>query len=229
MSKSTKTPFKIDFITLFPEMMESVLSSSILGRARGKGLVETKMINPRDNSDKRRKVDDRPFGGGPGMILMAEPLHQAIKKSSTKKTRVIFMSPQGRPFDQKTARRLSQEKHLLLVCGHYEGVDERLRDDFDEEISIGDYVLTGGELPALVLADAVIRLLPETLKKPEATLQESFSGPELDFPQYTRPRVWRGKKVPEILLSGNHERIGQWRRVAAKKITLRKRPDLIAP
>lgn len=229
MSKSTKTPFKIDFITLFPEMMESVLSSSILGRARGKGLVETKMINPRDNSDKRRKVDDRPFGGGPGMILMAEPLHQAIKKSSTKKTHVIFMSPQGRPFDQKTARRLSQEKHLLLVCGHYEGVDERLRDDFDEEISIGDYVLTGGELPALVLADAVIRLLPETLKKPEATLQESFSGPELDFPQYTRPRVWRGKKVPEILLSGNHERIGQWRRVAAKKITLRKRPDLIAP
>lgn len=229
MSKLTRTSLRIDFITLFPEMIESVLNQSILGRARTSKAVETRFINPRDFSrDKHRKVDDRPYGGGTGMVLMAEPIHQAIKNTKTKKSRVILLSPQGKCFDQKSALRLSQETHLILVCGHYEGLDERLKNDFDEEISIGDYVLTGGELPALVLSDAVIRLLPGVLKKPEATTLESFSGPTLDFPQYTRPRIWHGKKVPEVLLSGDHERISQWRSITAKSVTRRKRPDLIA-
>jgi tRNA (guanine37-N1)-methyltransferase len=210
-------------------MMESVLSQSIIGRARESHAVETNLINPRNFSgNKHRKVDDRPYGGGAGMILMANPVHQAIKSATTKKSRVILLSPQGRRFDQATAMRLSRESHLILVCGHYEGLDERLKNDFDEEISIGDYILTGGELPALVLSDALIRLIPGVLKKPEATALESFSGRWLDFPQYTRPQVWRGKKVPAVLLSGDHERINEWRNIEAKKITRRKRPDLIA-
>jgi len=229
MSRSTKPRVRIDFVTLFPEMMESVLSQSIIGRARESHAVETNLINPRNFSgNKHRKVDDRPYGGGAGMILMANPVHQAIKSATTKKSRVILLSPQGRRFDQATAMRLSRESHLILVCGHYEGLDERLKNDFDEEISIGDYILTGGELPALVLSDALIRLIPGVLKKPEATALESFSGRWLDFPQYTRPQVWRGKKVPAVLLSGDHERINEWRNIEAKKITRRKRPDLIA-
>ena len=228
MSKSAKPPLKIDFVTLFPEMVETVLNTSILSRARSNKFLETRCINPRDFSDdKHRKVDERPYGGGPGMVLMAEPVHQAIRKASSSKSHVIFLSPQGRRLNQEIAQELSRKPHLVLVCGHYEGVDERLRSDFDEEISIGDYVLTGGELPALVLADAVTRLIPGVLKKAEAVEQESFSSPFLDFPQYTRPQNWRGKKIPEVLISGNHQLIRQWRSQAAETITRLKRPDLM--
>ncbi len=228
MSKSAKPPLKIDFVTLFPEMVETVLNTSILSRARSNKFLETRCINPRDFSDdKHRKVDERPYGGGPGMVLMAEPVHQAIRKASSSKSHVIFLSPQGRRLNQEIAQELSRKPHLVLVCGHYEGVDERLRSDFDEEISIGDYVLTGGELPALVLADAVTRLIPGVLKKAEAIEQESFSSPFLDFPQYTRPQNWRGKKIPEVLISGNHQLIRQWRSQAAETITRLKRPDLM--
>ncbi len=228
MSKSAKSPLRIDFVTLFPDMVETVLNTSILSRARSNKFLETRCINPRDFSDdKRRKVDERPYGGGPGMVLMAEPLHQAIRKASSSKSHVIFLSPQGRRLNQEIAQELSRKPHLVLVCGHYEGVDERLRSDFDEEISIGDYVLTGGELPALVLADAVTRLIPGVLKKAEAVEQESFSSSFLDFPQYTRPQNWRGKKIPEVLISGNHQLIRQWRAHAAETITRLKRPDLM--
>ncbi len=228
MSKSAKSPLRIDFVTLFPDMVETVLNTSILSRARKNKFLETRCINPRDFSDdKHRKVDERPYGGGPGMVLMAEPLHQAIRKASSSKSHVIFLSPQGRRLNQEIAQELSRKPHLVLVCGHYEGVDERLRSDFDEEISIGDYVLTGGELPALVLADAVTRLIPGVLKKAEAIEQESFSSPFLDFPQYTRPQNWRGKKIPEVLISGNHQLIRQWRAHAAETITRLKRPDLM--
>ena len=228
MSKSAKPPLRIDFVTLFPEMVETVLNTSILSRARSNKFLETRCINPRDFSDdKHRKVDERPYGGGPGMVLMAEPVHQAIRKASSSKSHVIFLSPQGRRLNQEIAQELSRKPHLVLVCGHYEGVDERLRSDFDEEISIGDYVLTGGELPALVLADAVTRLIPGVLKKAEAVEQESFSSPFLDFPQYTRPQNWRGKKIPEVLISGNHQLIRQWRSQAAETITRLKRPDLM--
>ena len=228
MSKSAKSPLRIDFVTLFPDMVETVLNTSILSRARSNKFLETRCINPRDFSDdKRRKVDERPYGGGPGMVLMAEPLHQAIRKASSSKSHVIFLSPQGRRLNQEIAQELSRKPHLVLVCGHYEGVDERLRSDFDEEISIGDYVLTGGELPALVLADAVTRLIPGVLKKAEAVEQESFSSSFLDFPQYTRPQNWRGKKIPEVLISGNHQLIRQWRSQAAETITRLKRPDLM--
>ncbi len=228
MSKSTRYSLRIDFVTLFPEMVQSVLDTSIISRARNNKFLETRCINPRDFSDdKHRKIDARPYGGGPGMILMAEPVHQAIRKAATPKSHVIFLSPQGRRLNQEIAKDLSLKPHLVLVCGHYEGVDERLRSDFDEEISIGDYVLTGGELPALVLADAVTRLIPGVLKKADAVEKESFSGPLLDFPQYTRPQNWRGKKIPEVLISGNHELIRQWRSQAAETITRLKRPDLM--
>lgn len=219
---------RIDFVTLFPALFEPVLAASIMGRARSKGLLETGFVNPRDfAAGPHRKVDDRPFGGGPGMVFMPEPLYAAVKSVKTPKSRVVFLSPQGRPFDQRTAARLSKEKHLVLVCGRYEGIDERLMGLFDEEISIGDYVLTGGELPAMVVADAVARLLPGVLKDAEAAAAESFSRPLLDYPQYTRPRVWRGKKAPAVLFSGDHERIADWRRRAAQKATRRKRPDLL--
>lgn len=219
----------IDFVTLFPEMFEQVLCASILGRARSRGLLETGFANPRDFAvDKHRKVDDRPFGGGPGMVFMAEPLYAAVKAVKKPKSRVVFMSPQGKRFDQKAALRLSKVERLVLVCGRYEGIDERLMGLFDEEISIGDYVLTGGELAAMVVADAVTRLIPGVLKKEDAATAESFTTELLDHPQYTRPRVWRGKKAPEVLFSGDHKKIAEWRLRAAKLATRRKRPDLLA-
>jgi tRNA (guanine37-N1)-methyltransferase len=220
---------RIDFVTLFPSMFEPVLGASMMGRARGKGLLEVGFVNPRDfAAGKHRKVDDRPFGGGPGMVFMPEPLYAAVKSVKTPKSRVVFLSPQGRRFDQKTAARLAKEERLVLVCGHYEGIDERLMGVFDEEVSIGDYVLTGGELPAMVVADALVRLLPGVLKDENATQAESFTRPLLDYPQYTRPRLWRGKKTPEVLFSGDHKKIADWRLRAAKLATRRKRPDLLA-
>jgi tRNA (guanine37-N1)-methyltransferase len=219
---------RIDFVTLFPDMFPSVMGASIMARAAEKGALSWGCVNPRDFSeDKHRKVDDRPFGGGPGMVMMVEPLSKAIKAVKKKGARVILMSPQGRRFDDAYANELTKEKHLVLVCGHYEGVDERAMGLFDEELSVGDYVLTGGELPALTVADAVVRKLPGVLKKDEAVASESFAAGLLDFPQYTRPRTWRGREVPEVLFSGDHKKIAEWRRQAALSATMKKRPDLV--
>lgn len=221
---------RIDFVTLFPEMFEPVMGASIVGRAVERGLLDWGCVNPRDfTKDKHRKVDDRPYGGGAGMVMMAEPLYDAIKSVKKRGSRVIFMSPQGKRFDAETAKRLSKVKHLVLVAGHYEGVDERVSGCFDEELSIGDYVLTGGELPALVVADAVTRLLPGVLKKEDAAVNESFNAGVLDYPQYTRPRVWKRKAVPDVLFSGDHKKIAEWRAHAALAATRRKRPDLLEP
>lgn len=215
-------------MTLFPGMFPSVMDASMMARAQEKGLVSWGCVNPRDfTTDKHHKVDDRPFGGGPGMLMMAEPLEKAIKSVKKKDSKVIFLSPQGKTFDNKAAKRFSREEHLILVCGHYEGVDERVSELFDEEISVGDYVLTGGELPSMLVADAVARLVPGVLKKEDAAVSESFTGGLLDFPQYTRPRVWKGREVPEVLFSGDHAKIAQWRQEAARKATKRKRPDLL--
>jgi len=220
---------RIDFVTLFPDKFAPVMDASILGRAKEKGLLEWGSVNPRDFSeDKHHKVDDRPFGGGPGMVMMVEPLEKAVKSVKKKGSKVIFLSPQGEKFTDSKASELAKDKHLVLVCGRYEGIDERALDLFDEELSIGDYVLTGGELPAMVVADAVVRKIPGVLKKEDAASSESFVEGLLDFPQYTRPRVWRGREVPEILFSGDHKRIAAWRRDAAKAATKRKRPDLMS-
>lgn len=220
---------RIDFVTLFPEMFPPIMGASICGRATERGLLEWGCVNPRDfTNDKHKKVDDRPYGGGAGMVMMAQPLADAIKSVRKRDSHVVFMSPQGTPFNQKVARRLSALKRLVLVAGHYEGVDERVHEAFDEELSIGDYVLTGGELPAMVVADAVTRLLPGVLKKEDAAANESFEGELLDYPQYTRPPVWRRRKVPDVLLSGDHKRIAAWRSEAARAATSRKRPDLLS-
>ncbi len=219
-----RKPFQIDIVTLFPEMFTGPMSLSIVGRARERGLVDFIFTNPREFTEDRHKtVDDRPYGGGAGMVLMAEPFYRAIRKVRKPGAKVLLMSPQGERFDQKRARRLAKEKHLVLVCGHYEGFDERLLDFVDAEISVGDYVVTGGELPAMLIADAVTRLLPGVLAKDDAAVEESFTGKFLDYPQYTRPRVWRGRKTPEVLLSGDHGKITAWRRVQAVRATRRKR------
>jgi len=220
--------FRIDIITLFPGMFDGPLSESIVKRARAAGLVEIAFVDPRDfTEDRHRTVDDRPFGGGAGMLLMAEPLFQAIRSVRRRGTRVLVMTPQGRVFDQAEARRLAELRHLVLVCGRYEGFDERLLSEVDGELSIGDFVMTGGEIPAMAVADAVTRLLPGVLTKEEAAAQESFSAGRLDYPQYTRPRVWRGKEVPEVLLGGDHAKIERWRREAAEAATRRKRPEML--
>lgn len=219
---------RIDFVTLFPEMFPPVMGTSIVGRAVERGLLEWGCVNPREfTEDKHRKVDDRPFGGGAGMVMMAQPLADAVKSVKKRNSHVVFLSPQGKRFDHAAAKRLSALKRLILVCGHYEGIDERVSDVFDEEISIGDYVLTGGELPAMVVADAVTRLLPGVLKKEDAAVNESFHAGVLDYPQYTRPRVWRRKSVPDVLFSGDHRQIARWREEAALEATRRKRPDLL--
>lgn len=219
---------RIDFVTLFPGLFEGWLEAGIVGRARARGLLEAGFANPRDfTKEKHRKVDDRPYGGGAGMVLMAEPLRAALKSVARKGARVVYLSPQGKPFDQSAARRLAKLKRLVLVCGRYEGVDERVMPEFDEELSIGDYVLTGGELPAMVVAEAVARLVPGVLKKEDAAAAESFTAGALDYPQYTRPPVWRNKEVPEILFSGDHKKIAQWRAGRALAATQRKRPDLL--
>jgi tRNA (guanine37-N1)-methyltransferase len=219
---------RIDFVTLFPGMFPSVMDASMMARAQEKGLVSWGCVNPRDfTEDKHHKVDDRPFGGGPGMLMMADPVDKAIKSVKKKGSKTILLSPQGKTFDDKAAKRLSREKHLILVCGHYEGIDERLMPLIDEEVSVGDYVLTGGELPSMLVADAVARLVPGVLKKEDAAVSESFTDGLLDFPQYTRPRVWKGREVPEVLFSGDHAKIAQWRQDAARKATKKKRPDLL--
>lgn len=220
---------RIDVLTLFPAMFAGPLDESIVKRAREAGLLDLTIHNLRDYThDRHRTVDDKPFGGGPGMLLKPEPIFEAVENLTRDVTRVILLSPAGRTFDQTIARELAQQKHLLLVCGSYEGFDERVREALaDDELSIGDYVLTNGALPAMVIIDAVTRLLPGVLGDDESSQDESFSGGLLEYPQYTRPAEFRGMKVPEVLLSGNHAEITRWRAELAKKRTEQRRPDMI--
>jgi len=220
---------KIDVLTLFPAMFAGPLDESIIKRARQKGFLDLKIHDLRIwTHDRHRTVDDRPFGGGPGMLLKPEPLFEAVESLKREKTRVILFSPAGRKFDQAIARELAQQEDLLLVTGHYEGFDERVREALvDDELSIGDYVLTNGALPAMIVVDAVTRLLPGVLGDDESSHDESFSHGLLEYPQYTRPAEFRGMKVPEILLSGNHAEIEKWRREQARRRTEKRRPDLV--
>lgn len=225
---------RIDIITIFPKMFAPVLNESIIKRAQAKRLIKINIHDLRDYTDgKHRKVDDRPFGGGPGMVFRPEPIFRAVEsiknsRLKTKSPKVILLTPQGKRLDQRLAKRLSRSKHLILICGHYEGIDERVRQKLvTDEISIGDYVLTCGELPAMVLVDSVVRLIPKVLGKDESTHFESFSQGLLEYPQYTRPAVYRGMQVAKILLSGNHRLIAKWRREMALKVTKKKRPDLL--
>jgi len=220
---------KIDVLTLFPGMFAGPLDESIIKRARQKGLLDLNIHDLRTwTHDRHRTVDDRPFGGGPGMLLKPEPLFEAIEALSREKTRVILLSPAGRKFEQSIARELAKEEDLLFVTGHYEGVDERVREVLvDDELSIGDYVLTNGALPAMVVVDAVTRLLPGVLGDDESSHDESFSAGLLEYPQYTRPAEFRGMKVPDMLLSGNHAEIEKWRREQARQRTQQRRPDML--
>ena len=201
---------KFDVLTLFPEMFKS-LDESIIGRAVEKGLIEINLINIRDFSkNKHKKVDDTPYGGGAGMVLMPDVVYDAYSSVKDKNAKVIYLSPQGKVLNQNKVKELSKENHLILLCGHYEGIDQRVLDEIvDEEISIGDYVLTGGELPAMVLIDSVSRYVEGVLSE-DSTKEESFSNNLLEYPQYTRPEEFRGRKVPEVLISGHHENIKKW-------------------
>jgi len=223
---------KVDILTLFPNMFSSPLRESILGKAIEKGLLQIQTLNVRDFTlDKHQVVDDAPYGGGQGMVMKVEPIARAIEsvKSQNRSAWIIYLTPQGKPFDQDLARRLSTRPHLVLLCGRYEGVDERARDLFvDEEISIGDYVLTGGELAAMVLIDAVSRFIPGVLGSDRSAEEDSFFNSLLEYPQYTRPVDFRGSRVPEVLLSGNHAAISVWRRREAIRRTSLRRPDLLA-
>lgn len=219
---------KFNVLTTFPGMFISPLNESILKRAQEKGLLQITINNLRDYTpDKHQTTDDYPYGGGAGMVMKIEPLVTAIERIKTPQSKVILLSPQGKLFNQEEAKRLSQEKHLILICGHYEGVDERIQYFIDEEISIGDYILTGGEIAALVIIDAVTRLVPGVLGESTSILNETFSNSLLEYPQYTRPRNFRGLEVPEVLLSGNHQKIRNWRKKESLKKTLLRRPDLL--
>jgi tRNA (guanine37-N1)-methyltransferase len=211
-------------------MLKGFLDESMLGRAARNGLVRFRTIDLRDfTKDAHRTTDDRPYGGGPGMVMKPEPLVEAVESVLTPEAGVILMTPQGRRFDQSMAARLAERSHLIFVCGHYEGVDERVRQCVPmEEISIGDYVLTNGVLPAAVVIDAVVRLIPGVLGAEDATCQESFSEGMLEYPQYTRPAIFRGMEVPKVLLSGDHAEIARWRRSASERRTRERRPDLLA-
>ena len=227
----TQGPLRIDVVTIFPNMLNGFLEESMLKRAANKGAVTFGTVNPRDFAeDARRTTDDRPYGGGPGMIMIPGPLFGAIESVTTDATQVLLMSPSGKRFEQADAERLSKASHLVFVCGHYEGIDERVKDALvDEELSIGDYVLTNGVLPAAVIIDAVVRLLPGVLGAGEgATQDESFQKGLLDYPQYTRPEDFRGLRVPDILLGGHHKNIADWRQEQAEQRTLERRPDLAA-
>lgn len=222
---------KITILTIFPEMFESVLNSSILGRAREQGLIEVECVDIRPFSDRKHKnTDDYPFGGGAGMVMLAQPIMDAMKSvcGENFSGRRIYMGPRGTTLSTAKARELAREEHLVLLCGHYEGVDQRALDAcIDEEISIGDYILTGGELAAMVLTDCVSRFIPGVLGSGESAEEESFSDGLLEYPQYTRPRELNGMEVPEILLSGDHAKIKKWRRQESLRATKRFRPDLL--
>lgn len=223
---------KINIMTLFPEMCEAVLSESIIGRAREKGFVEIECVNIRDyTTDKHNRVDDAPYGGGMGMLMQVQPIadcYEAICEKSRKKSRLIYMSPCGEVLTQEKVKELASLDEITLLCGHYEGVDRRVIDSLvDEEISVGDYVLTGGELPALILSDAVSRMLPGVLPNDEAKELESHYNGLLEYPQYTRPYEWNGMKVPDVLISGHHGNIEKWRREQSLLMTAKYRPDML--
>jgi tRNA (guanine37-N1)-methyltransferase len=224
---------QIHILTLFPEFFAGPLDVSILKRAREKDLVRINLVNIRDFShDPHKKVDDYPYGGGCGMVMKPEPIFEAVEYAvsdfKSDKRRIILMSPKGKLFDNHLARNLSMEQHLVIICGHYEGVDERVKTIITDEISIGDYILTGGEVPALALVDATARFVPGVLGSHESSQNESFCEGLLEYPQYTRPEVYRDLKVPEVLLSGNHKEIERYRRREALKITRERRPDLFS-
>lgn len=220
---------KINVLTLFPEMFEP-MNSSIMGISQEKGHIHFKTTNIRDYSiNKHNQVDDYPYGGGAGMLLRVEPIVDALQDQVTNDhARIILVDPTGIPFSQAMAQEWSQEEELVFVCGHYEGFDERVRDYVTDEVSLGDYVLTNGELPAMVMIDATVRLIPEVVGNADSIVNESHQGNLLEHPQYTRPREFRGKKVPEVLLSGHHERIAQWQAQEALRKTYERRPDLLA-
>ncbi len=219
---------KIDILSLFPEMFDGVFSESIIKRAVQSNKVEINIINFRDfTDDPHNKVDDTPFGGGAGMVLMPQPIFDCVESLKTEDSKVILLTPDGIQYKQKNAYDLSKEKHLIIICGHYEGFDERIRALADYEISIGDYVLTGGEVPAMVLVDSIVRLLPGVIRE-ESHLEDSFNENYLlDYPTYTKPREFRGMEVPEVLVSGNHEKIAEWRYNESLKRTKERRPDLL--
>lgn len=223
-------PLQIDIVTVFPDMLSGFLESSMLKRATKLGAARFNLVNLRDFAEgARRTTDDRPYGGGPGMVMLADPIVKAVESLAGTETKRVMMTPSGKRFDQCDAHRLSQERHLVFVCGHYEGIDDRVRQLLQpEELSIGDYVLTNGVLPAAVVIDAVVRLLPGVLGGECATVDESFETGLLDFPQFTRPVEYRGLRVPEVLQSGNHAAIAAWRKAEAERITLERRPDLAA-
>ncbi|MBI5149307.1 MAG: tRNA (guanosine(37)-N1)-methyltransferase TrmD [Candidatus Omnitrophica bacterium] len=221
---------RFDIITIFPEMFTPVLNESIVKRAQEKKKVAIRVHDLRKyTKDKHKKVDDRPFGGGPGMVMTPQPFFDAVKKiKGRRKAKVVLMSPSGKRLTQKLARELAKQKNLIVLCGHYEGVDERVREKVvDEEVSIGDYVLTGGEIPAMVIIDCVTRLIPGVVGKEASLEDESFERDMLEYPHYTRPANFRGTKVPDVLLSGNHKAISEWRKQQALRVTRRNRPDLI--
>ena len=218
---------KFDVLTLFPEMF-GILNQSIIGKAIEKELIDINLINIRDFSkDKHKKVDDTPYGGGAGMVMKPDVVYDAYKSIEDRNAKVIYMSPQGKTLNQKKVEELAKESHLIILCGHYEGIDQRVLDKIvDEEISIGDYVLTGGEIPAMVLIDSVSRYVKGVLNE-ESIQEESFSNGLLEYPQYTRPEIFEGEKVPEILLSGHHENIEKWRKEKSIEITKKKRPEIL--
>lgn len=220
---------KIDVLTLFPEMFTAV-KSSILGKAEEKGLLSVTMTNIRDyTTDKHNRADDYPFGGGAGMVMMADPVFRAMEAVGAQGKRAIYMSPRGKILDQMKIQQLAEEQELVILCGHYEGVDQRILDYWNmEEISIGDYILTGGELPAMVLIDSVARMIPEVLKSTHAALDESVYSGLLEYPQYTKPREYRNMQVPEVLVSGNHKLIHLWKLEESLRLTRQRRPDLFA-
>jgi tRNA (guanine37-N1)-methyltransferase len=222
---------RIDVLTLFPEMFENVLNCSILRIAREKTLVQYNLFNIRDYAENKRCVDDRPYGGGAGMVMKPEPVFntvETVEQQAGPCRKKILLTPQGVKFNQQIARELSRESYLMLICGHYEGVDERIRLGLDVfELSIGDYIMSGGEIPAMVVIDAVVRLIPGVLGDSESVVNESFADILLEYPQYTRPAEYRGMKVPEILISGNHQKIKEWKRENAVKRTIEKRPDIL--
>ncbi|OQA93059.1 MAG: tRNA (guanine-N(1)-)-methyltransferase [Microgenomates group bacterium ADurb.Bin219] len=239
-TKTKKYSMKIDILTLFPGMFDGPFAESIIRRAQDKSLVEINIHNLRKwAKDKRGTVDDRPYGGGAGMVMMIEPITKALEslkvksqklnvKSKKKNSKVVLLSPRGKVWNQKMANDYSKLDHLILICGHYEGIDERVKQLLDEEVSIGDYILTGGEIPTMVLVDSLVRLIPGVLEKSDATKNESFSNIQLlEYPQYTRPENFQGQKVPKILLSGDPKKINKWREKEALKITKKNRPDLL--
>lgn len=224
---------KFDIMTLFPDLCRTVLSESIIGRAQTAGILDIKCHNIRDYSeDKHRRVDDTPYGGGRGMLMSAPPIYNCFKAitsdAENERIRTVYMSPRGKVFDQTDAKRLADFDRLVILCGHYEGVDERIIEEIvDEEISIGDFVLTGGEIPACIICDAVGRLIDGVLPTPECHEKETFGDGLLEYPQYTRPSVFMGREVPEVLMSGHHANIEKWRREMSEKITSERRPDLM--